>query len=116
MGRFFSIIGADTADLSFPPSTIRTLSIEEESTDSLAHHSDYVYHVAVNAANDIISCGEDHTVAYWDGETLSLLVDRDTYRLRCHSDSTDPADADTSLSKRMVLRLHGEWRHRFSGE
>ncbi|KAJ9117206.1 hypothetical protein QFC20_000350 [Naganishia adeliensis] len=56
--------------------TIRILNIEEKSTDSLAHHSDYVYHVAVNAANDIISCGEDHTVAYWDAtrQILQTLI------------------------------------------
>ncbi|KAI5454874.1 WD repeat protein Lub1 [Naganishia albida] len=47
-------------------STIRILNMEDGSSETLPHHSDYVYHVAVDDANDVISCGEDQIVAYWN--------------------------------------------------
>lgn len=54
----------------FGLSTIRILNMEDGSSETLPHHSDYVYHVAVDDANDVISCGEDQIVAYWNREHI----------------------------------------------
>lgn len=98
-------------DLSFELySTIQILHLEERSSEILAHHSDYVYHVAVDTKNDIISCGEDHTVAFWDGKpfTLRQAEDCSYYISATDSDSTSPAKVDTSLSERVVLCVPGQ--------
>ncbi|KAJ9106370.1 hypothetical protein QFC21_001516 [Naganishia friedmannii] len=57
--------------------TIRIINVDDESSKTLENHTDYVYHVAVNQQNgDIISSGEDHTVAVRtnDEQTLQKLV------------------------------------------
>jgi WD40 repeat protein len=96
--------------------TVRIVALSDESTETLSNHSDYVYHVSTSRDSEIISCGEDHTVAYWDGEPGRPRLqhcDHHADRCVCTRQSPIPAEAYTSLPKRLVLCVPAEWRYRF---